>query len=71
MSSPGFSDEQDIVCIWCGISKRLFPDSSIRWHIVDPDVGMGICEDCWNVLPDQDRRSNRPGDDASMTEGVE
>jgi hypothetical protein len=71
MSSQGSSDEQDIVCIWCGISKRLFPDASIRWQFIDPETGTGICEDCWSVLPDHDRQSSRPGDGSSMTEGVE
>ncbi|MCG7961166.1 MAG: hypothetical protein N0E54_00540 [Candidatus Thiodiazotropha taylori] len=53
-ASAGTTD--DIECIWCGISRRLFPDLDIQWAVVDKDKRVGICTECWNVLPEEDKQ---------------
>ncbi|MEW8439289.1 MAG: hypothetical protein AB2689_14175 [Candidatus Thiodiazotropha taylori] len=53
-ASTGATD--DIECIWCGISHRLFPDLDIQWAVVDKDKQAGICTECWSVLPEEDKQ---------------
>jgi hypothetical protein len=47
-----------IECIWCGISHRLFPDLNIQWAVVDKATRVGICTECWNILPEEDKQLN-------------
>jgi hypothetical protein len=77
MSSQRSNDNQnseniEIECIWCGVSKRLFPNLDIRWAVIDAKNNVGICEECWDVLPEQERDLKSWGDgDSDTSKGVD
>lgn len=77
MSSQKSNDQQnceniDVECIWCGVSKRLFPKLDIHWAVIDEKNKVGICEECWKVLPEQERNlTPRRAGESTPNNGVE
>ncbi|MCU7886498.1 MAG: hypothetical protein KZQ82_20100 [Candidatus Thiodiazotropha sp. (ex Lucinoma annulata)] len=66
------ADELDSICIWCGVSKRFFPEYDMQWAVLDEIQHEGICTACWNALPEQERKLlSSDGSDDSNLAGVE
>lgn len=78
MSSQGSNDDHqvesdDVECLWCGVSQRLFPNNEITWAVIDAENKVGICVDCWDVLPEHDRQlqtTNSDGDSTLKKESI-